>query len=202
MRADSNSRTRRICWTVLVGVVGMLAFSLDHWAYAHLHAESISTTDLGRLLRIVGFWPTWGVAALALWFHDRPLREFGSRRAVLLAMTPAVSGMVAEVVKLLVRRERPGLHAGLYAFRAFADRPFSTVGLGMPSSHAAVAFGAAATLARLSPRTRWVWLALAVGCGVSRVLARAHFVTDVLIGATLGCLTGAYLWRWCAEAPI
>ena len=32
-------------------------------------------------------------------------------------------------------------------------------------------------------RARWLWYALAVGCGITRVLARAHFVTVVVLAA-------------------
>jgi len=42
------------------------------------------------------------------------------------------------------RRERPRAHGGEYFFRAFTDRPLHNGGLALPSTHAIVAFGAAA----------------------------------------------------------
>jgi membrane-associated phospholipid phosphatase len=176
-------------------VVGVVAFAFDLWTYRHLHADGVYDSDLGRLSRIVGYWPTWGIAAIALWLHDRRTSGTLSDRAFLLAGAPAVAGIVGEIVKLLVRRDRPGMHGGAYAFRAFTDRPWSTVGLGMPSSHAAVAFGAAAALSRLFPGARPVWYALAFACGLTRLLARAHFLSDVFVGAAIGVATAAALWR-------
>jgi membrane-associated phospholipid phosphatase len=200
MRLERPIMPRQIV-PVALAVACLLAFVFDHWVYDHVHLETVYNTDLGRLLRIVGFWPTWGVVAFAVWLHDGRVRSTISQRAVLLAATPAIAGVVGEVIKLLVRRERPGLHNGAYAFRAFADRPFSTVGLGLPSSHAAVAFGAAAIMARLFPRARWVWFTLALGCGATRVLARAHFVSDVVLGAALAYTIEAWLWAWSRRNP-
>jgi membrane-associated phospholipid phosphatase len=75
------------------------------------------------------------------------------------------------------------------------DHPLSTSGLALPSSHALVAFAAAAMLARLYPRARWLWYALAAGCALTRVLARAHFLSDVTLAAIIGWAVAAVLWH-------
>lgn len=171
-----------------------LSVLVDRWAFTHVVDTTIYNDDLGRLLRVMGYWPTWLVAALALWLHERGVVEFARRRAVLLAASPAVSGIAAELLKLSLRRERPAPHEGEYVFRAFTERPFSTSGLALPSSHTMVAFGAAAMLAYLFPRARWVWFGLAAGCALTRVLARAHFVSDVVVAAVAAIGTTALLW--------
>ncbi len=171
------------------------ALLVDYWAYVHVVDLSVYDHDWGRLLRAVGFWPTWAVAALALWLNDRSTVHDARRRALLLAASPGIAGLIAESLKLVFRRERPDAGNGHYVFRAFADHPFSSAGIGSPSSHAAVAFGGAAMLSFLFPRTRWVWLALAAGCGVTRVLARAHFASDVVVGALVGLATATWLRR-------
>ena len=66
----------------------------------------------------------------------------------------------------------------------------------MPSSHALVAFGAAAVLSRIYPRARIIWWGLAWGCGLSRVAAGAHFLSDVVAAAVIGWLAGWLVWRW------
>ena len=50
-------------------------------------------------------------------------------------------------------------------------------------------------LARLYPRARWLWYALAAGCALTRVLARAHFLSDVTLAAIIGWAVAALLWR-------
>jgi membrane-associated phospholipid phosphatase len=119
----------------------------------------------------------------------------------LLLFSPAVAGGVAEVLKIVLRRERPGLHEGGYVFRPFADRLFDTRDLGLPSSHTMVAFGGAAILARLFPRTAPVAYLVAAGCGLSRVMAGAHFASDVMVGALAGWLVGALLWQYFGRTP-
>ncbi len=171
------------------------AVLVDQWAYAHLVDKRIYDGDLGRMLRVVGYLPLWGIVALALYLHERRAALDARRRALLLLGSPVVAGIVAELLKLLLRRERPEVAAGLYSWRAFTERSFSTSGLALPSSHTMVAFGAAWMLCRLFPRARWVWLGLAVGCGLTRVLAHAHFVSDVVVAALAAWATTAWLWR-------
>ncbi len=190
------SRTRdRARWLLLVAVLLIAAVAVDQWAYAHLVYRRIYDGDLGRLLRVMGFLPLWLIVGLALYLHERRIALDARRRALLLAGSPIVAGIAAELLKLLLRRERPEVAAGLYSWRAFSERPFSTSGLALPSSHTMVAFGAAWMLCRLFPRARWVWIGLAAGCGLSRVLAHAHFVSDVVVAGLAAWATTAWLWR-------
>lgn len=176
-------------------MAGGIAFALDPWAYRHITYARVYEQDWGRFLRIMGFLPVWFMAALALWLHERGIFASARRRALLLAASPVLSGLTGEVLKVLLRRERPEAHDGAYFFRPFSDRPFSSGGLALPSSHAIVAFGAAAMLAYLFPRARWVWFALAAGCAITRVLARAHFLSDTVVAALVAFATTAWLWR-------
>jgi membrane-associated phospholipid phosphatase len=171
----------------------IVAHLLDPWFYAHFRVENIYNEDWGRLLRVIGYLPLWFAAALALALHDG--RERGYRHALLLGLAPALTGAAGEALKLLFRRERPGAHAGEYFIRPFSDRTFSTSGLALPSSHAIVAFGAAAILSRLFPRAWPVWWALAWGCGFSRMAAGAHFFSDIVVAAIAAWLVVAVLWK-------
>jgi membrane-associated phospholipid phosphatase len=149
----------------------------------------------------MGYLPTWVVAAAALVLHDWPLRTADRvmpafRRGLLLVGGVAASAIAGELLKLLFRRERPRAHEGEYFFRSFADRPFHSGGLALPSSHAIVAFGAAAILARLFPRAAPVWYLLALGCGLTRVAAQAHFFSDIIVAGLSAWLIVAWIWRW------
>jgi membrane-associated phospholipid phosphatase len=173
----------------------LAAHLLDPLAFRHLRIENVYGEDWGRMLRVMGFLPLWIVAAGALMLHERtPLRRAHRSRGGLIIAGAAFGGIAAELAKLLLRRRRPG-ELGEYVFRPFTDRPFSTGGLGLPSSHALVAFGAAAILARIFPRARFIWWGLAWGCGLTRVAAGAHFLSDVVVAAVIGWLVGALVWR-------
>ena len=181
---------------VLAIVSIVLAHLLDPVAFRYLRIDDVYGEDWGRMLRVMGFVPLWIAGGAALMLEDRtPWRRMVRSRGGLVIAGSIVGGIAAELAKLVVRRRRPG-ELGEYLFRPFTERTFSTGGLGMPSSHALVAFGAAAVLARLFPRARIVWWGLAWGCGLSRVAAGAHFLSDVVGAAIIGWVVGALVWRW------
>ncbi|HET9276126.1 MAG TPA: phosphatase PAP2 family protein [Gemmatimonadales bacterium] len=172
-----------------------LSLLLDRWAFQHLVYPPVHDHDWGRLLRSAGSLVFWAPLALAVWLESRIGQRDRAMRSWLLLLAPAVAGLAAEVLKILLRRERPRLHDGEWVFRSFADRPFSTSAIGLPSSHTMVAFAGAAILARLFPRAAPVAWGLATGCGLTRVLSRGHFLSDVAVGALAGWAVGALLWR-------
>jgi len=143
-----------------------LAWVVDREVYQRVALPTVYDKDWGRLLRIVGFLPTWIALAVGIALAEGTeyaARPRARRRGWLLFWGAAGSGIAAELLKLTLRRERPGPHDGLHVFREFAERTFSSAGLALPSSHTMVAFGGAAMLARLYPRARWVGYALAAG---------------------------------------
>jgi membrane-associated phospholipid phosphatase len=160
----------RAAWRALAITVGatLLTLLADRWVYQNVQNPSVYDRDWGRLLRVMGFAGTW--VALAAFVRLQGGASV-ARRAWLVFWSPVVAGAVAELLKLVVRRERPALHDGLYGFRPFDERTWNAAGLAFPSSHAAVAFGGAAMLARLYPRARWVGYTLAAGCAYTRLFA-------------------------------
>ena len=184
---------RQIPWRALIASALLLvgAVLLDHWAWTTLRYDKVYEKDWGRLFRVMGFLPTWiaGSVALLLYDRERP------RHAVLLTLSPAIAGLVGEILKLLIRRERPGLHDGAYVFRDFTDHPLSARALGLPSSHAIVAFGGAAIASYLFPRTWPVWWFLAAGTALTRVLAGQHFLSDVVFAAVIAWFVVRFIWR-------
>jgi len=147
--------------------------------------RSFENDDWYTLLRNIGFLGTWIIASLAFLLTDR-----NTKRAVPLLVAPVLAGLAAELLKLVFTRERPVsdsiIQEGGYNFRF----PFSGFidghNLGLPSSHAAVAFGGCCMLAFFLPRTRILLILLALGCGYSRMITGAHFASDVFLGAIIG----------------
>ena len=172
----------------------------DQWIFHHLTFSGIYDRGWSRVLRLAGYLPLWGIVALALVLQDwvprvwRTLRQ-ASRRGLSLFWSAALGGIVAELLKLAFRRERPGLTDGVHVLRPWSEQPFSTAQLGLPSSEVAVAFAAAAALARLFPEAQALWYALAAGCALTRVASGAHFMSDVILAALVGYVTTLILWR-------
>jgi membrane-associated phospholipid phosphatase len=189
--------SRQATYLVALAIIAIiLAHVLDGPVFRAIRIERIHDQDLGRMFRVMGFLPLWLLAGAALMLHERPrLKQAWRSRGGLLIAGATLGGIAAELLKLVVRRLRPG-ELGEYVFRPFTDRPFSTGGLGLPSSHALVAFGAAAILSRMFPRAWLVWWLLAWGCAFTRVAAGAHFFSDVVAAAIVGWVVGALVWRW------
>jgi membrane-associated phospholipid phosphatase len=52
-------------------------------------------------------------------------------------------------------------------------------------------------LTRMYPRAKWVFYVFALGCGATRMISHAHYVSDVTFGALLGWAVGWGVWlQW------
>jgi hypothetical protein len=111
----------------------------------------------------------------------------------ILAGEAAVNSlMVAEILKVATRRERPidGTGQGRFGHSSSAyDSSF-------PSVHAALAWSAASVLAHEYPgvMTQILGYGLATGVSVARVTGRNHFPSDVVVGSTVGWLIGRQVY--------
>lgn len=201
MTPSTSSRTWRLVFIALTAIA--LAHLLDHgvWQTLRLPPDAfrkVEGRDWYRFLRILGFWPAWVAvgslliaSALALRSRSRDPGRAGSIGLGLI-LSSGVAGGLAELAKLIIRRGRPG-ETGAYTF----DWPLFSLGdppaLGTVSSHAAVAFGAAFLLARTVPGAGWIGIPLAIGCGVTRLIAGAHFLTDVLAAGVIGYAVSVWM---------
>jgi len=193
-------------WRRVLAVIAgalLLAHAVDAFAWEQLRDPRVNEREWGRLFRSVGYVPTWIFGSAALWLSSRAAAGEAPSgrgwRAVVLLLAPALAGGLAELMKILVRRQRPGAESAEYLFRPYDVDFLSTRGLGLASSHTAVAFGAAAVLSRCFPATRPVWYLLATGCALTRVMAGAHYVSDTVAAAAIGWLTAEGMWRWGAR---
>jgi membrane-associated phospholipid phosphatase len=181
-------------WLLVSAAAIGVAHLLDPIAWAQLRNPSVYDKDWGRLLRVMGYLPLWFALALAVWLQQA---DRATRRAhtALLVLAPALGGLAAELLKLLLRRLRPDADSFGYAFRAFSEGPLSNRGMGLPSSHALVAFAGAFALGHLFPRARWLFWLLAAGCAATRIMATAHYLSDTVVAACVGWLVAAALAR-------
>lgn len=83
-----------------------------------------------------------------------------------------------------------------YAYHIDPHGEFWEGGRSFPSGHAASSFAFASVVAHRYPHNFWLkWGAygLATGVSLARVAGKKHFASDILVGGTLGYLTGTYL---------
>jgi membrane-associated phospholipid phosphatase len=174
-----------------------------------LAVQRLEGYDWFRLQRLVGYLPTWLFVALTVLAAPGPDARVAADRLgrfVYLVGAVTLSGVAAEFVKMVVMRQRPGAD-GEYVFRPlFSGFVHGTSHIGMPSSHAAVAFAAAVAMGLLYPRTRLLMLLLAAGCAWTRLATGAHFLSDVFAAMMIGvcvpfALAGVLLERGAGTAP-
>lgn len=156
--------------------------------------EKFRATDLHHVFRQAGNVVMWILIALAIGLTQ--WKQRGAKlTAWMIVVSPLMAGAMAELLKRVIGRERPGTidPTGAYTFKPFLGAFSDGSNLGIPSSHAAVAFGGAFILLRLFPCAGWVALVWAIGCGVTRIALGAHYVSDVVAGAALGHIAATIL---------
>jgi membrane-associated phospholipid phosphatase len=186
----------------------LIATAWDRAFFVHLSLtydpaalRAVESRDWYKALRVLGSLQTWIVIGLLLFLLDvrsaptGPLARDPLRRGTVLVLSTGLAGLAAELLKGLIGRRRPEDTDGLFQFWSWAERLHEWSDCGLPSSHAAVAFAAALALGWMHRAILPVLVLLAVGCAFTRVLAGAHFLSDVLMGAGVGYACAAAVWR-------
>ena len=181
------------CWLlppVVLFVLAWLALAADlplaRWAAGRDYPRAIR--ELMSIAEAFGHGVGVTLIVITVFMLDPARRRCLPRfvAAVLLA------GVGANVVKLLVARDRPTAAdlTQIDAVGTFAGwLPLAHNGSlhqSFPSAHTATAVAMALMLSALYPRGAWLFGTLAVFVAAQRVLGSAHFLSDVLAGAAVG----------------
>lgn len=189
---------RRFDRLLLLGLLSIAALSLlDAAAIRHARADDGPLFSAMRAITDIGqsHWYLVPAALLflgAAFFDWRAAGYRGRRRLVLLFgqagfafAAVALSGLLANVVKIVVGRARPSM---LDAVGPHHFEPFSVGYLyaSFPSGHATTV-GAVTALACLwFPRYAALWAAAGVFLAATRVAATAHYPSDIAGGFLFG----------------
>lgn len=195
-----------------VALVG-ISFVLDPWAWSVLrHATGYDHwAEMRELLAAAKFLGSGlGTALIAV--------AIGSldawRRASVLVAAVLLAAAAAGVLKVATGRERPSRldqppgQERRWSFHGPAQGLTHSPYQSFPSGHTAGAFASATALSALYPPVRPVFWAVAVACGVNRVVKHQHFLSDVVAGAVVGHLiawwivTRPRMRRWIRPADV
>jgi membrane-associated phospholipid phosphatase len=104
--------------------------------------------------------------------------------------------LLVEALKLATNRERPDEGNGQGGFWPHGTRKYELDG-SFPSGHAAVSWSLAEVVVSEYPNkpVQFGAYAFAIAISASRVTARRHFPSDVIVGGTFGYLIGRYVVR-------
>ncbi|HVN21149.1 MAG TPA: capsule assembly Wzi family protein [Dongiaceae bacterium] len=175
-------------WLVPLGGFAAALLSTDSDVSPHL-SDDPSTLNQWRHLSDYGAYSMAGAAGglyfLGLLRHNQHQRETG-----FLSGEAAVDSLVAvEALKFAFGRERP--------LQGNGTGPFWSSGASFPSEHAAATWAIAGIVAHEypSPFMKFVSYGMAGVVSASRITAKQHFPSDVLVGAAIGYLTSEYVYR-------
>jgi membrane-associated phospholipid phosphatase len=196
--------SRRLGWLALVlMLLAAAALSIDMDAAKRWKRYPQKGVAYSAAILSEGFGHGLGVGWILLTIVT--LDRHRRRHVGPLAVLAFGSGMIANAFKLAVQRWRPLHFRGSDSvWDTFAGWPIAGAGyssiehLGkeiqsFPSAHAATATGLAIGLTMIYPRGRWLFISGAVLAALQRQAVRAHFTSDTLAGAAIGCLWAA-IW--------
>jgi len=181
-------RPRNLAWELpIAAATGILIASADDHINNHIQSRSFaqasargSNIGLGIELGAAGLMYAVGCSG------QRSSYAANTGFTALEAMGAA--NLMSLAVKVATNRQ--------YAYHTSPHAEFWEGGRSFPSGHAATSFAFASVVAHRYPHKPWVqWgvYGLATGVSLARIGGKKHFASDVLVGATLGYVTGTYL---------
>lgn len=181
-------------WIVAIGIAfkfdARISNSLERFTTGP-HQISIGVLSkydrLPRILCSPGTAPfTAAIVILLFFFHP-----WKWRAAAMLVAGSAIGGIIYQVTKWTVGRERPEAHKP-YVFNHFTGGLNGFIHaekLSFPSGHAMQAFVTATILSICIPRWRVLFFVLACVVAAERVLEHSHYLSDVIAGSGIGVIS-------------
>lgn len=186
--SPAKARFSDTTWLVPLGGFAVALLATDSDISRHLSNDPNTLTryrhlsDYGAYSMAGG---AGGLYVLGLLTHNQRQRETG-----FLSGEAAVDSLVVvEALKFATGRQRP--------FQGNGTGPFWSSGSSFPSEHAAATWAIAGIVAHEypGPFMKFISYGMATVVSASRITAKQHFPSDVLVGAALGYLTSEYVYR-------
>ena len=186
--SPKNLRVVDVDWLLPLGVATGAMLATDTEYSKHLSnspsrmnfSENVSNYGIGSLVGIEGGLYLWGRMT-----HD----DHEEETSILGGEAALDSLAVTCVLKNVFRRERPLVNNYRGSFWAGGNS--------FPSEHAAAAWSIASIIAHEypGPLTSLFTYGVASVVSASRINAKQHFPSDVLIGSTIGWFAGQHVYR-------
>ena len=127
--------------------------------------------------------PKYIAVILIPFFGIKLKKDFRNTAIALLLfiLLIGISDLMANELKSLIGRERPGSQTGLY----IREKAFT-----MPSSHAWNSMASAVFIKKRFIGGGWYFILLSFLIGIARFISAYHFLLDVIVGWTGGFLLG------------
>jgi membrane-associated phospholipid phosphatase len=171
----------------IAAATGLLIASADD--YINTHIQSPSFAQASARGSNVGLGIELGAAGLMYLVGCPGHRSSYAANTGFTALEAmGASNVISYALKVGTNRQ--------YAYTTNPHGEFWEGGRSFPSGHAAASFAFASVIAHRYPHKFWLkWgvYGLATGVSLARVGGKKHFASDILVGGTLGYVTGTYL---------
>jgi len=155
--------------------------------------DRFRTADVLSSVDALGVIPASAVVYLVLSAHGRGDTRAGFVDSLLAVEAASVALLMNQTLKLLVARQRPYAYYG-----RDVGASANEANLSFPGGHTSFAFSVVAATVTLASMRGYsgtaavagVGFALAAGVAYLRMAADQHYLSDVLVGAVIGGLTG------------
>ncbi len=186
--SPSKIRFSDTTWMVPLGGFAAALFATDSDISRHLSNDPGTLTHYKHISDYGAY--SMAGAAGGLYFLGLLTKNEHQRETGFLSGESAIDALVAvEALKFATGRQRP--------YEGNGTGQFFKGGASFPSEHSAGAWAIAGILAHEypSPFMKLLSYGLATTVSASRITAKQHFPSDVLIGAAIGYLTSEYVYR-------
>lgn len=186
-------RAKDLLWIAPFGLATGVAIDYDAHAMRSLGYDTQRQNDFRHVSDAGVYAPVAGVVAgyaVGAIRHDDYLKQ----TAVISGEAMVDALILNEGLKYAIDRQTPSQGDGTGRFWPHGTKTWPD-GQSMPSNHSILVWSFAHAVAARYPGwgTRLVTYGLATTVSASRVIAREHFPSDVLVGSTLGYLIGGYV---------
>jgi membrane-associated phospholipid phosphatase len=188
-------------WAAIVAVIYLIFFFFfdksinlwinDNWAETWIHywGTYISNLADGSFVRLglaLGF--------IVILIFDAGLKRRWTRYLLYICLSVAIALVIGEGLKYMLGRHRPInlFDQNLYGLRFFSTEWASN---SSPSGHTLRAFSLLTSLSMLYRRFTFLFIAIAVLIGISRIVVIAHYPSDVIFGAFIGVFTSLWVYK-------
>lgn len=179
-------QTIAFCISAVAMVVSMLWLDVPvaQWINAHqtssMKSAGLFLEEIGRSHWILAYCL---VMIIIAW---RSMRSVAHKHLALFASV-AISGIVANIIKVIACRPRPPLfiERGITDWNLFGFQ-MDYIWNSFPSGHATTGIAIAISGSHIYPRLRWLFWTIGLAIVFGRVMLNAHYLSDVIAGGMLG----------------
>jgi hypothetical protein len=189
-----HARPHDLLWIAPLGVATAVAIHYDAQTLDKLGTDPSTQNRFNQISNAGGAYVPAGVIvagyAVGAWRKDDYLKQ-----TAVLSGEAIVDGLILnEGLKFAIDRQTPsqGDRTGQFWPHGLSGWPD---GQSMPSGHSMTAWNLAHVISSRYPswHTRLIMYSLASTVSASRIVARKHFPSDVLVGGAIGYLVGGYV---------